>query len=169
MRVRSPVTNEVSWTLPDGGVSVYMSQQCLFVNCTVKQSYVRIQLPLSLYPLQVISYGGTPGGDEKGEPLDYFAYYDEGVVVPDRRGKGRGEAVGPTESTKKGTGGGVGDGEKEAENKNADLASGMWGCRCVVLCNPNRHLPVSKRHLYLHEPFATLAFLLQKGCKEHGC
>ncbi|CAI8006357.1 hypothetical protein GBAR_LOCUS4662, partial [Geodia barretti] len=28
---------------------------------------------------------GHPGGDEKGEPLDYFAYYDEGVVVPDRR------------------------------------------------------------------------------------
>jgi hypothetical protein len=86
----NPVTNEVSWTLPDGGV---------------------------------ISYGGTPGGDEKGEPLDYFAYYDEGVVVPDRRGKGRGEAVGTTESTKKGTGGGVGDGEKEAENKNVDIAS----------------------------------------------
>ena len=163
------MTNEVSWTLPDGGVSisVYMSQQCLFVNCAV----VRIQHTLSLYPLQVISYGGTPGGDEKGEPLDYFAYYDEGVVVPDRRGKGRGEAVGTTESTKKGTGGGVGDGEKEAENKNVDIASGMWGCLCVVLCcvTPIVISPCRKRHLYLHEPFATLAFLLQKGCKEHGC
>jgi hypothetical protein len=84
----SPVTNEVSWTLPDGGV---------------------------------ISYQGTPGGDEKGEPLDYFAYYDEGVVIPDRRGKGRGEVAGTTESTKKGGGGG--DGEKEAENRNVDIAS----------------------------------------------
>jgi hypothetical protein len=76
----NPVTNEVSWTLPEGGV---------------------------------ISYEGIAGGDEKGEPLDYFAYYDEGIIVPDRKGKGRGEVAGPaSEGVKKAE-----EGEKQKDEE----------------------------------------------------
>ena len=54
-------------------------------------------------------------------------------MIPDRRGKGRGEVAGTTESTKKGGGGG--DGEKEAENRNVDIASGMYNVRLPLpLC-----------------------------------
>ena len=37
--------------------------------------------------LKVISYDGVHGGDEQGEPLDYFAYYDEGIIAKERREK----------------------------------------------------------------------------------
>ena len=45
----------------------------------------------------MISYSGVSGGDEQKEPLDYFAYYDEGIVVPERKGKGRGQVAGKEE------------------------------------------------------------------------
>ena len=31
--------------------------------------------------MQVLSYDGVYGGDEQGEPLDYFAYYDQGLAT----------------------------------------------------------------------------------------
>ena len=86
------------------------------------------------YIPQVISYSGVAGGDEQGEPLDYFAYYDQEIVVPDRQGKGRGkmpEKEGDAAKT---------DGKEEEkispkEKKNESETNGGKGivavCECV--------------------------------------
>ena len=73
----------------------------------------------------MISYEGAAGGDEKGEPLDYFAYYDEGIVVPDRQGKGRGEVVTTTDSTNKKV-------EAEEEKVTEGVGSGERQKTCFI-------------------------------------
>ena len=39
--------------------------------------------------MQVLSYDGVYGGDEQGEPLDYFAYYDQGLATKEEVGRER--------------------------------------------------------------------------------
>ena len=63
----------------------------------------------------MISYDGVYGGDEQGEPLDYFAYYDEGIIAKERREK---EAL-----EKAGGGGKGGGGGKERGGEGGEKSS----------------------------------------------
>lgn len=62
---------------------------------------------------QVISYDGVYGGDEQGEPLDYFAYYDQGLATKEEveRERAKMKAAGEGKMAKKAEGEGAGSGQ----------------------------------------------------------
>ena len=72
----------------------------------------------------MISYGGVSGGDEQDEPLDYFAYYDQGLVVPERQGKGRGKVMGAEGGGGEGGDGKAGGGQEGGSNEKAVTVCG---------------------------------------------
>ena len=83
--------------------------------------------------LKVISYDGVYGGDEQGEPLDYFAYYDEGIIAKERREKEALEKAGGG----KGEGGGKGGEGKEKPSEGGAKVGGKEGMGGKTVVKPS--------------------------------